>query len=198
MNKFIFLPVPTEDLQAGSQNFQEGLQEKGKEPYKVLQNRFSSGRLKGLMRSFSGCLAEVKAGDTVYIMLHGIGYPTAGSFVPTFVGGNRSPGNKKSYTPSSLAEVLQEEGLTKQVGQVKLFACGSGLDTEAGSWASRLKIEMQRFGFGPVIVTGYLGDVRPSYAPRHTANGGYTDEEHKGIELNDGFIYRASEHKVSF
>lgn len=198
MTNFIFLPVPIAGIQQQAETWREGVETKGKPPPQILMNHFQAGWLKGTSR-FIGlkCLRSVRPNDKLYVMTHGL-MPNPDTYIPTHVGDTRSGNDQKRYTPSELAKVLEKEGLTKSIIEVSVFACGSGLPSPLGPWARRLRDEMRNLGYSRVAVTGYLGDVRYSYAYRQTPDGGYTDEQHKGIELGDGLIYQASSHKVRF
>ena len=198
MDGFIFLPVPTLAAQAMAQGWREGQLRKDKQPYQIVMSSFQAGRLKGVARAIGlGCLRKVRPENKLYVMTHGMVYSTA-SLAPTFLGEARDSGGQKKYTPEALASVLKAEGLTSGIREVNLFSCGTGVDTGAGSWATRFKAEMRMLGYSVVQVVGYHGDVRPSYARRHTPDHGYTEEEHKGIEIGDGLIYRASRYKTAF
>jgi hypothetical protein len=170
--------------------WRQGLLRKNKEPYKVLMNPFSEGSEKGLIRAVGfRCLSRVKSTDKLYIYAHG----AAGTGLR--MGGARDSGSVKSYSAPELADLLVKEGLSKTHRDLRLYFCESGLGDEP--FALQIRNAMVARGYRLIQVTGFMGDIRPSYAIRQTENGGYTNAEHKGVE-RDGYILRASQFRRVF
>ena len=215
MAGYIYIPVPTPEMLEFARAWQEGQLEKQngqpeeskKEPYEILRN-YESGWRKGAVRKFGfGVLRNVTHNDKVYILAHGatlgsrdIGVnrgATRGNGVNEWVGGMY-----KGYSPKALANVLKKEGLPEQFQDLRVFACGSAIIPPAGavlSFAQELALAMRVLGYNQIRVTGYMGNVRPSYAIRQISGqpGNYTEGPHKGVEIGSQ-IFRASEHKVVF
>jgi hypothetical protein len=193
MGAFIFVPVPsaasTEDLN----RWGKGRERIGKQPYKVLMNPFSKGFMKGFARGAGlGCLSRVKTTEKLYVYAHGAA--EAG-----IIGGKRNDGLSKNYSVPELADLLVAEGLSKAHQDLRLYLCESGVGDQP--FALQLKNAMVARGYSSLTVTGYMGNVKPSYARRQikdsTAHGDGTEQEHKGVE-QDGFIFRASQFRRTF
>jgi hypothetical protein len=190
MGAFIFVPVPSDAATKHLNAWGTGREQRGKQPYQVLMNLFSQGSMKGFVRGVGlGCLSRVKTNEKLYVYGHG----AAG--VGTKMGGDRNDGFTKVYSASELADLLVAEGLPKTHHDLRLYFCESGLGDQP--FALQLKNAMVARGYNSITVTGYMGDVRPSYAFRQTTNGGYTQQEHKGVERG-GFIFRASQFRRRF
>jgi hypothetical protein len=194
MAGYIYLPIYTTETMSWALDWQAGQSAKGKIPYQVLFNPNEKGVAKRSFRKETGgCLRLVNPDDKVYIVTHGAGIPDS-----RFIGAERSSDYKK-YTPEGIASTLQKEGLTKLISRVKVFACGSAIPGQMPPFAQRLKAAMVKNGYLSVMVTGYLGDVKPSYAPRSIDIFNLTEEEHKGAyDEDDAMIVRASTKRVVF
>ena len=194
MGAFIFVPVPSDASTKDLNTWGKGRERIGKQPYEVLMNPFSKGFMKGFARGAGfRCLSRVKTTEKLYVYAHG----AAGEGK---IGGNRNDGSSKRYSAQELANLLVAEGLSKAHQDLRLYSCESGVGDDQ-SFASQLKDAMVELGYRSLRVTGYQGDVRPSYArrqiPGRTAHGGGTEQEHKGVE-QDGFIFRASQFRRTF
>jgi hypothetical protein len=190
MSAFIFVLIQNQEAKNDIQAWQKGLQRKGKEAYEVLMNLFPSGPGKGFSRHLGfRCLAKLRPSDKLYVYSHFDGTPGAR------IGTDRNDGSTKSYSATELAALLENEGLPKSFLDLRLYACETGLGDEP--FALRLKNALVERGYRHIGVTGYLGEVRPSYAFRQTPDGDYTDQEHKGIDIN-GYIFRASSFRRRF
>jgi hypothetical protein len=206
MAKYIFLPVPTQEMLKFAENWREGQIANGKTPNPILHN-YESGWRKGFMRGVGlGVLRNVVATDTVYVLAHGaakgsrkIGASRGGE--KNLVRGVEewTGGELKGYTPEALASVIQKEGLLSSFVDLRVFACGSGLipDGESRAYAEGLCEALAALGYALIQVTGYAGSVRSSYANRRDGATGITKGEHRGVEI-DGAIYKSSEFKVVF
>ena len=197
MKNYIWLPVYSAEMLGMAETWTAGQAAKGKLPSQVLYTPYEAGMLKGIHRRASGgCLRAVAPESKLYLLLHG-----SGTAEGRYVGATRSDGATKSYTPEQLAMLMESEGLTKKIGRVSLFSCGSGLGLEM-SYAARLKRAMVSRGFLFVTVAGYLGDVKTSYVQRYITEGEdlYTVDAHKGVVVGDrcGWILPASSRKVIF
>jgi hypothetical protein len=130
----------------------------------------------------------------VYIHIHG-------SDDAYYVSDSRADGSIKKYTPDELAALLMHEGLTTQIRDVRLYACASGEAGAIPAFADRLKVAMVSKGYSAVMVTGYLNDVKASYAPR-------LDDVNPNVQVPDihkgaydpvvGGEVRASKRRVRF
>jgi hypothetical protein len=190
MSAFIFVPVPGDAATGDLNAWGGGRKRMGKQPYKVLMNPFSKGYMKGFARRVGlGCLSRVKTTEKLYVYAHG----AAG--IATRIGGDRNDGSTKSYSAPELADLLVAEGLSKAHRDLRLYLCESGVGDQP--FALQLKNAMVARGYTSLTVTGYKGNVRPSYAIRQTEDGGYTTQEHKGVERG-GFIFRASQFRRIF
>jgi hypothetical protein len=159
MAEYIYLPVPTAEMVRLADDIIRAKVRAGKPAPGVLRNHFVSGIGKGLMHLFQGCLRMVHQNDTVYVLLHGAG--VAGS---REVGAERD-GVWKAYTPDQLAGTVEKEGLPKNVVDLHLLSCGSGLEGGDNpefrdSFVARLSRALKARGYGRIRVTGYLGAVR--------------------------------------
>jgi hypothetical protein len=207
MAGYIFLPVDTQEMREFAENWQEGQRRNGKSPYTLLCN--SSSRLQ--RATYGGALRMLTRADKLYVLAHGgemgsrrigarRGAQRGGGPVPSWTGGEL-----KTYTPEQLAALMVNEGLPWNIVDVRLFICGSGLGPTVNGvpyrpFAERFRDEMLMRGYSDIRVTGYLGSVRSSYAPRADAHGFLSDPtQHKGIEAPDlPSIHRASEYKQRF
>jgi hypothetical protein len=185
MGAFIFVPVPSDAANSDLKAWSSGRERVGKQPYKILMNPFSNGFMKGFARGTGfRCLSRVQMNEKLYVYAHG----AAGAGAK--IGGSRNDGSVKGYSAPELADLLVAEGLSKSHRDLRLYLCESGVGDQP--FALQLKNAMVARGYNSIAVTGYRGDVRPSYAIRQTTGGGYTTQEHKGVE-REGFIFRASQ-----
>lgn len=201
MPNFIFVPVVSTNMLRDA-----GIASAFLGGAKILRNPYESGWKKGFARHFgSGCLSEVGANDSLYIVCHGAGYPGSAQ-----IGEKRADGVLKAYTMSQLAGVLSGEGLTKRFRDLHLFTCGSGLMnknaevdvplkaaaflgidspiirdpklhakyTQKESIARALFNAMRADGYNSIQVTGYLGDIVTRPPNRITIEEYFGGEEH--------------------
>ncbi len=138
----------------------------------------------------------VQPQDKVYISAHGAGVADG-----RYIGDDRGDGTEKKYTPDEMAHTLEKEGLTKFIGVVKMYACGSGLSRRIPSYAQRLKIAMVKRGYNRVMVTGYESDLSPDYIHCLTGDGinQFTPQRHKNMYWNDESVsglVRTSLHRI--
>ena len=208
MARFIFVPVVSTDMlrHAGiASAFLGGA--------KILRNPHESGWKKGFERRFgTGCLSEVGANDSLYVVSHGAGYPGSAQ-----IGETRADGKLKAYNMEQLATVISAEGLTRRFHDLHMFTCGSGLmnkskvvdvPTKAGwmlgiqdtsivtrdprlaakykqheSIARQLFEALRAEGYHSIQVTGYLGDVVTRAPDQITIEEYFGGEEH-GLDWN--------------
>ncbi|MFO6485769.1 hypothetical protein ACLBR5_32855 [Escherichia coli] len=92
----------------------------------------------------------LRGGDRLYIVAHG---STSGI--------GHGLNYNDSLTPSQLANKLLQLKLTKEISDIRVFACDSGLkhSMHIPSFAQSFKESMLSLGYKKVIVTGYLGQV---------------------------------------
>lgn len=193
MPGYIFLPVPTQEMLEEAEKFQKSQQTNNKKPYTILHN-YESGWRKGFMRSVGlGVLRNVAAEDKLYLVCHGAGMGSR------FTGADRGAikdgrewkgGTMKKYSPSQMAAVIKEEGLTTSFVQLRVYICGSGLVPRGkkNSFAQNLAIELGNLGYQHVRVIGYLGAVK-------TGDG---LEVLLGDGPKGGGYYPAEDHRVAF
>jgi len=204
MAGYIYLPVNTEEMRNFAKDWQEGQRDRGKVAYKILKN-FESGWRKGFVRDIGrGVLRGLTAQDKLYVLIHGSEHGS--SRVGAARGATKSAGpietweggTLKTYTPDQLAAVVEKEGLLKSFVDLRLFVCGSALIplAQTKSFAERFALSMGALGYNHLQVTGYLGSVKSSYTYRYS-KGKFTDEKHKGVQVNNSFE-RPSEHKLVF
>lgn len=183
MKNYIWLPVYTDEMMSMATVWNNGLKRKGKDEFQLLFTPVEQGIRKGIYRKLKGgCLKAVLPNDKVYILLHGSGVACGRK-----IGARRSRDKlMKSYTPAELTNLMIKENLTRKIIEINLFCCGSGLGGNE-SFAARLKKTMLTKGFHSVVVTGYLGDVVPSFVQRYTSASGdsYTQDTHKGVTVGD-------------
>lgn len=168
MTEYIFLPVPTAEMQDLAQSMLDARHGSPLPVPALLRNYFAEGAGKGIVRWLGkGCLRGVGGNDKLYLLLHGTGTP--GSRV---VGANRNHGiagaakRYKHYTPVEIAELLEAEGLTKSFGDLVLLCCGAGLEggddpAYAKSFGERVYDAMLVAGYPNITVTAYQGNVKP-------------------------------------
>lgn len=208
MAGYIYIPIPTLEMLEFAQDWQDGQRLKNKEPYQILKNAYDSGWRKGAMRNLGfGALKNVTAVDKVYILAHAaaLNCKIVANRGATKQGlNNWVGGTPKSYSPQALATVLRNEKLPLTFSDLRVFACGSGIvpADSTVSFAQGLAQALRFLGYAHISVTGYLGNVKTSYAPRKEQNaaGQLTQTFHKGVEItNIGTeIFPASSRKVTF
>jgi hypothetical protein len=150
----------------------------------ILANKVTAGIGKAMYRWVNKCLSAVRAGDTLYVMLHGRGdadsltvaanrsvgknkqYEDYDRGLPVYKGGE-----SKAYTPEQLAATMKKEGLSTAVTRICLLTCGSGFAGSLPAWAQRLKNALSTH-CPNLTVTGYLGDVSISPGRIKIQNGG--------------------------
>jgi hypothetical protein len=176
MPEFIFLPVPTREMREFAQMICDNRTAAQNTAPTVLKPYFEKGMGKGIVRALGrGCLRGVRAGDTLYLVLHGDG--VAGSKgvgagrgysredLPGRIVWKAGPGStEKDYSPDDVARIIEAEGLTKGFIDLHMLTCGSGL--EGGndpncvrSIAERVRDAMQARGYDRIRVTGYTGSI---------------------------------------
>jgi hypothetical protein len=203
---FVFVPVVSTDMLRHAEiaaAFLRGA--------KILRNPHESGWKKGYERRFGGgCLSEVGANDSLYVVSHGAGYPGSAQ-----IGETRADGKLKAYNMKQLASVIAAEGLTKRFRDLHMFTCGSGLMNKsrivdvpqkagmvlgiAGSsivtrdprldakYKQHESIARQLFdalraeGYHSIQVTGYLGDI-VTRPPDHITIEEYFSEREFGLD----------------
>ncbi|HGF4710391.1 TPA: hypothetical protein ACF35G_004912 [Escherichia coli] len=142
-------------------------------------------------------LSLVKGGDRLYIIAHG---DTNG------IGHGLNYNN--SLTPIQLANKLFRLKLTKEISDIRIFSCDSGIkhSIHIPSFAQRFKEAMLSLGYKKIMITGYLGQVYFSRDNRITKNFKLDKRRRKGIVPSpevfrnslDNEIFIASQFKVKF
>jgi hypothetical protein len=181
MAKYIFIPIMTPEMASIATKWNNERVAAGKGAYGILSVT-DTGIAKSLRRTFGGGqLSGVAAGDTVWVLAHGISTPTSGGALAIgnkrggqlqndFVGGAKVVGGQwKIYRVDELAAVIEKEGLVKTFVDLRLFACEAGLPaTHNGNplqpFAQRLKNALVGRGYANVVVTGFLGDLVAGYS----------------------------------
>lgn len=162
----------------------------------ILANKVTAGVGKAMYRWVNKCLRAVRAGDTLYVMLHGAGRADSRS-----VGANRTVGKNKqvevydsglpiyqggemkAYSPEQLAATMKKEGLSTTVTRICLLTCGSGFEGSLPAWAQRFKEAMSTHCKN-LTVTGYLGDVSVSPGRIKIETGGeFFDMHQKAVDF---------------
>ena len=195
VTSYIFIPIPSDSMRSSALDWTSGQEARQKEPCVILAHSHARGLFKGFERAVNPILKRVFPTDKLYIIGHGV--YTEDNEVSHFISSEVRDAGQKMYTPEKLAEVVEAEGLSKQIRDVRVFSCGSGSVGPRGIFADLFKRALTGRGYGNVVVSGYDGLVRPSYAPRHMWDFKLTDDSHKGVEMS-GFIYRASDRRSPF
>ncbi|EHC4325007.1 hypothetical protein JTG76_004666, partial [Escherichia coli] len=142
-------------------------------------------------------IRTIKGGDILYIVAHG-----------DTTGIGHGLNYNDSLTPHQLANKLLQLGLTKEISDIRIFSCDSGIkhSMHIPSFAQRFKESMLSIGYKKVMVTGYLGKVYFSRDYRTNKNFKLDKRQRKGIvpspevfqnnPYNEIFI--ASQFKVKF
>jgi hypothetical protein len=179
MAKYIYIPIMTPEMASIANKWNNERVAAGKAAYGILSVN-DSGIAKSLRRTFGGGeLSGVAAGDTVWVLSHGltagggavvVGNKRGGQLQNNFAGGPTVVGGQmKSYQADQLAAMLEKEGLVKTFVDLRLFACEAGLPaTYQGNpllpFAQRLKNALVGRGYANVVVTGFLGDLVAGYS----------------------------------
>ncbi|EEZ5728251.1 hypothetical protein ACIXPW_004127 [Escherichia coli] len=139
----------------------------------------------------------IKGGDRLYIVAHG---NTSGI--------GHGLNYYDSLTPSQLANKLLQLKLTKEISDIRIFSCDSGIkhSMHIPSFAQRFKESMLSLGYKKVTVTGYLGQVYFSRDNRINRNFKLDKRQRKGIVPSpevfqnnlSNEIFIASQFKVKF
>lgn len=193
MSGYIYLPISTQEMHDFCDFWTIGQKEKGKTPYKILENKHS-GVVKKVFRNFDGVLKNVNSLDKVYILAHGAALGS--SYVGAPLGAKKvivrgyegwTGGTLKKYSPIELAQLLKKENLPLNFVDLRVFACGSALipnkDGITASFAQRLANELRNIGYRNIKVTGYLGTLQADYCIRNLSGGAFTDTCHKSVYL---------------
>lgn len=225
MTTYIYLPFATEEAREMARVWSSGREKKRKEAYEVIE------RPKGLTPAFLRrlslrVLARVGATDKLYILAHGASRTSGfnqpavqigmdigavkkeNALSPTWEGGVW-----KGFEAHKLAEHLEAEGLTRNILDVRVFACGTGIssDTVPVAYAKLLREALRRRGYRNVTVSGYNGDVAPTYNNRTYVSGvdpqdrnrnpnlkEYTANLHKGVRIDRDHLAPAKTGRVPF
>ncbi|MBW5812513.1 MULTISPECIES: hypothetical protein [Yersinia] len=207
MSGYIYLPIPTQEMHDFCDFWTLGQKEKGKTPYRILENKHS-GVVKKAFRYFDGVLSNVNPFDKVYILIHGDAFGS--SYIGASLGAKKvmvrgseewTGGTLKKYSPIELAQLLKKESLPLNFVDLRLYACGSGLIPKkegiTASFAQRLANELRNIGYINIKVTGYLGTLQSVYSIRQLSPDTVTDTMHKGVYL-DYSLKPASLGKIIF
>lgn len=193
MSGYIYLPIPTQEMHDFCDFWTLGQKEKGKTPYKILENKHS-GVVKKAFRYFDGVLRNVNPSDKVYILAHGgefgscyIGAPLGAKKVMQSGIERWTGGTLKRYSPIELAQLLKKESLPLNFVDLRVFACSSALVPNkngiTASFAQRLANELRNIGYRNIKVTGYLGTLQANYSIRQLSVDTFTDTCHKSVYL---------------
>ncbi|EPZ8124205.1 hypothetical protein ACXV6R_002035 [Yersinia enterocolitica] len=208
MSGYIYLPIPTQEMHDFCNFWILGQNDKGKTPYRILENKHS-GVVKKAFRYFDGVLSNVTPFDKVYILVHGhgsgspcLGAPLGATKVMVRGFEEWTGGTLKKYTPIELAQLLKKESLPLNFVDLRVFACGSGVipnrDGITASFAERLANELRKIGYMNIKVTGYLGTLQATYSIRMLDSETFTNTRHKGVYSSHGYLKPASLGKVIF
>jgi hypothetical protein len=219
----IYLPVATGESRSLAATWNSGRQKKNKPVCTVIE--CPDQRMRKMLRRLTNrLLSGVGANDKLYILAHGLSASGGLNQPAVQIGMDRGSEKKslwpeiwaggvwKGYTPKALAAHLEAEGLTKQIVDVRVFACGTGVAQLAAlpSFAQQLKNELVQRGYLQVLVTGYLGETTINYNNRKYVQGTgpaqhanphmaeYTATAHKGTKDGSGDWVPASTRKVTF
>lgn len=208
---YIYLPLGTPEFMEFANDWNQGRRDKNKPEHVVISNS-SSGFLKVTRRVLGfGMLKVVGTLDKLYVLTHGGGMKGSAR-----IGGKRKRqldttityktvwkgGTPKSWDAAEFAAHLEAEGLNKGHRDLRIFACGSGIEqtVDNESYTQRLAKALFARGYHQIVVTGYLGNLRYSYSHRQTEStkSGYTKTKHKGVELENHHTEPAHDHRVSY
>ena len=193
----IYLPIDSAEMRDHAAEWNADRVTKGKAAYRVIRCT-QTGFAKNVRRVGFGALRNVGANEKIYVLTHGIHRVNeAGA---RRVGARRVPGGPlRMYRPAELAEHLQAEGLTHQIRDLRLFSCGAGLAVDEGpAFGAQLFDALRGLGYGVVVVSAYLGNLRvgqghrampvhddddeaPYVASEDNAN--FTASTHKGVDI---------------
>jgi hypothetical protein len=164
---YLYLPVGTPEMMEFASDWNADQRKKGEIEHPIITNA-SKGFVKACRRmTGGGMLRMIGNTDTIYVITHG---KARGS---REIGADRGAvkkglawegGTLKAWTAENFAKHLEKEGLSKDHVDLRMFVCGSGL-TPAGStkpFAQVLYEAMKKNGYSRIVVTGYLGSVRPT------------------------------------
>lgn len=220
MTEFIYIPVNNAEMQHIVNVWNAGRVKNNKAPYRVIAGN-DSGKRKAFRHKFGGGLLRgIGAADKLYVLQHGfipqgsnhavlVGADRGGVVQLTLQGPSVVGGQSKTYTPTALAEHLEKEELSKSVVDLRLFCCGSGVQSMQNnqavpSYAEQLKAAMTARGYNGIFVTGYLGNLSAEHSTR-LAPGATEYEPNlvvgqgKGVYLpGDKYATLASNHRVQF
>ena len=155
MSTYLYFPEWTEDHRTHAWFWLAQRRAKGKALPEVRASRHSTGR-----NTPQGALADLRAGDTLYIVLHG---PPGCEYASTIY----ENGRQCRYSPLALALHLQREDLPQVPLRIKLWICGSGatwVSPQSGEviqwpFAARLKYELVWLDYDAVSVIGYEAPI---------------------------------------
>jgi hypothetical protein len=198
---YIYIPVPTSEMDAFVTDWNTGRQNKQKALHVVLRPAFR-GTMKALRRGLNyGCLSGVPAGAKLYVLAHG--NPSGSLTIGAARGATQTGsgawagGTMKTYDAAQLAAAIQAEGLAPGFQDLRVFACGSAVvpPGHAQAFADGLKAALVLLGYNAIQVTGYGGAAHTAYIRSEM----WTDDQpHKTVSARGKAISRAQDEKVVF
>ena len=221
MTTYIYIPIMTPEMATIANQWNQSRVTRNKQPYPIITVS-DKGFRKSLRRRFGGGeLADVDAGDKIYLLSHGLSTATSGGALAIgnkrggqlqngFVGGIQVVGgDMKMYRVDELARAIDKEGLTKNFRDLRVFCCNAGRDAShqgnaVQPFAQRLKSALVVRGYHNIIVTGYLGDLVASYseffAPGTTfVSGDAVAGIGLGVKIDgEAYVQDAKSHTVQF
>jgi hypothetical protein len=200
---YIYIPVPTSEMNSFVTDWNTGRQNKQKALHVVLRPAFR-GTMKALRRGLSyGCLSGIPAGAKLYVLAHGNPFGSLtigaarGATQTAGPGGAWSGGTWKTYDAAQLAAAIQAEGLAPGFQDLRVFACGSSVVPagHAQAFADGLKTALGLLGYNAIHVTGYGGAAHTAYIQSEL----WTDDQpHKTVSPQGRAVSRARDAKVVF
>ena len=189
MPTFLYYPEWTEFDQGNSGNWleQKAINNAGSPLPKALPQVRASNHSTGNALP-GGALADLRQGDTVYVVMHGA--PEM-----NYVSANYANGRQAKYSARALALHMQREGLPQAILRIKMWSCGSGLGAQP--FALSLKHELFRLGYVHLTLYGYAAEsVSNKFGLAVDENGQLLQNFHKAA-WNTGATYPYTRAKLA-
>jgi hypothetical protein len=190
---YIYIPVPTSEMDSFVTDWNTGRHNKQKALHVVLRPAFR-GTMKALRRGLNyGCLSGIPAGAKLYVLAHG--NPSGSLTIGAARGATQTAGPAGAWVGGTAA--IQAEGLAPGFQDLRVFACGSSVVPagHAQAFADRLKTALGLLGYNAIHVTGYGGAAHTAYIRSEL----WTDDQpHKTVSPQGRAVSRAQDAKVVF